>query len=277
MSAVDPAALLARLTGEAEPATIINARELLSKVFPEPKWAVPGVFPEGAALLVGPPKKGKSWLALNAAVAIAAGGRALGKIPVEAGDALYVSLEDTERRLQERLHLVLGDEPAPERLDIATTWPPLGQGAVEHLDAWLRDHPSARLVILDTLARLRGTIPASASLYQSDYHAMGELKKVADQHGVALCVIHHTRKATADDPLDMVSGTSGLAGAADTILVLKREIGRADATLYVRGRDVPEADRALSFDAETCAWTLIGDADEYRTSEERQAILDALR
>lgn len=295
-AATDPAVLIARLNGE-NPGTItdlrpewgdgesetpsrpvlITADALMRKTFPDPRWAVPGVFPEGLTLLVGAPKLGKSWLALNVAVAVAAGGRAIGKIAVDAGDVLFLALEDTERRLQERLVLTLQDGAAPDRLHIATAWPTLAEGAAAHLAGWLSGHPDARLVIVDTFQKLRGPISGNQYLYAGDYAAAGELKRVADRFGVALVCVHHTRKASADDPLDMVSGTAGLAGAADTTCVLRREIGRSDATLYVRGRDVPEADHALSFDVDRCLWTLLGDATEYRLSEARHEILNALR
>jgi len=257
----------------------ISAADLMTKTFPEPRWAVEGFFPEGVSLLVGPPKMGKSWLALNTAVAVAAGGRAIGQIPVVQGDVLYLALEDTQRRLQDRLERVLNGADAPTRLEIATEWPTLKEGGANQLDDWLTQHPEARLVIIDTFAKLRGISISSRNsiLYQLDYHAIGELKHIADRHGVALVIVHHTRKAAADDPLDTVSGTNGLAGSADTTLVLKRDISRADATLYVRGRDVQEADHALRFDPRTCIWSLIGDAAEYRISAERQEVLNVLR
>lgn len=253
-----------------------TAADLMAKVFPDPRWAVDGVIPEGATLLVGAPKKGKSWLVLAMGAAIAAGGVAFGKISVAGGDVLYLALEDTERRLQERLRILLDGEAAPDRLHLTTRWPSLDDGAALHLDLWLGRHPDARLVIIDTLARLRSDKPANGSLYQADYAKMVAFKTVADAHRVALVVVHHTRKADAEDPLDLVSGTTGIAGAADTILVLRRETSRADATLYVRGRDVPEADHALAFDPVTCRWNLLGDAAEYRLSEERVAVLRVL-
>jgi hypothetical protein len=131
--------------------------------------------------------------------------------------------------------------------------------------------------MIDTFQRLRSPIPGNHNLYAGDYAAAGELKRVADRFGVALVVVHHTRKAAADDPLDMVSGTFGLTGAADTIYVARRKIGRADAKFYIRGRDEPEAAHALSFDVDACAWTLLGDAGEYRLSEARRQILHILR
>jgi hypothetical protein len=238
---------------------------------------VPGLFPEGLTFLVGAPKLGKSFLALNVGLAVAHGGMAIGKIGVSSGDVLYLALEDTERRLQERLRSMLGTDDAPERLHLATAWPSLADGAADHLGKWLDDHPDARLVIIDTFQKLRGPIAGNQNIYAADYHAAGELKQVADRHGVAVVLVHHTRKADADDPLDTVSGSAGLAGSSDGVCVLRREIGKADAVLYIRGRDVPEADHALTFDPETCSWTLLGDAAEFRMSEERREIVDLLR
>jgi len=256
--------------------SIIRADILMAKTFPEPRWAVEGIFAEGLSIFAGPPKVGKSWLVLNVAAAVALGGMAIGKIPVEEGDVLYLALEDTERRLQERMAIILQGTASPERLHLATTWPTLADGAAIHLRQWLEDHRGARLVIVDTFAKLRGAIPGNQNLYAGDYAAAGELKRVADHYGVALAIVHHTRKMVAADPLDMVSGSTGLAGAADTTLVLRKEIGRSDGNLYIRGRDVSEADHALTFDPETCSWTLLGDAAMYRMSEERAEIIAVL-
>jgi hypothetical protein len=225
-------------TPKASPSRIITADQLSGKTFPDPKWAVTGVLPDGATVLVGAPKKGKSWLLLGLGIAIAAGGRALGKVAVEAGDVLLLCLEDNQRRLQERLWRILDGEPAPERLHLVTEWPRLDEGADAELDAWLSAHPTTRLVGIDVLARLRPPSNGNGNLYQLDYWTLASLKAVADKHSVALVVVHHSRKATADDPLDTISGTAGLAGAADTALILTREKNRADGNLYVRGRDV---------------------------------------
>lgn len=255
---------------------IITADALMAKEFPPPRWAVEGLFAEGLSIFAGPPKIGKSWLCLNVAVAVTLGGVAIGKIPVDGGDVLYLAMEDTERRLQERLAITLRGDAPPPRLHIATEWPALADGAATHLRQWLTEHPDARLVIIDTFQKLRGAVPGNQNLYAADYDSASQLKRVADAHGVALVMVHHTRKALADDPLDAVSGSNGLAGAADSTLVLRKEIGRADGTLYIRGRDVPEADHALTFDPDACSWTLLGDAATHRMSEERAAIITVL-
>lgn len=255
-----------------------TAEELLATVFPEPRWAVPGLLPEGLTLLVGSPKVGKSWAALGVAVAVASGGRAFGEVPVAPGDVLYLGLEDTPRRLQRRIRAVLGASPPPARLTVSVACPPIGEGGAEKISDWLAAHPEARLVVLDVLARVRSRAPATGTQYDADYTAVAAIKSVADRFGVAFLVVHHTRKAAADDFLDVISGTQGLAGAADAILLLRRARGSADATLHLTGRDVEEAEHALRFDAETGSWNILeGPASDYTVSDSRAAVLRHLR
>jgi hypothetical protein len=255
----------------------VSAPELARLVLPDPHWAVPDLLPEGIALLVGKGKIGKSWLALGLGITTASGGLALGTRPVERGRVLYLALEDNLRRLQRRLAARLGSDPAPPLLEFETAWTRLDAGGLEALGAWLEAHPDARLVILDTLARIRGRTGRVARLYDDDYQALEGLKALADRYNVAIVVIHHTRKADADDVLDMVSGTTGLTGAADSILVLKRTRGQADATLFATGRHLEDTELALKWDAATVSWTELGDAAACRLSKERADILGALR
>ncbi len=261
------------------PRTYWTATDLLAADWPEPRWAVPGLVAEGVTLLAGQPKIGKSWLALNLAVSVATGGTALGKVAVDSGRVLYLALEDTPRRLASRLRKVLGRDGAPGLLAFDTVWPALTDGGTERLDRWLTAHPDARLVIVDVFARIRGASPNNnASAYDADYLAMSRLKTLADRHAVALLVVHHTRKMAADDFLNEVSGTNGLAGSADAVLVLKRSRGQADAELNITGRDVDEAQYALTFAPEIGTWQMLdGPAGDYTLSDTRKAILDYLR
>lgn len=255
-----------------------TADELLEVEFPEPRWAVPGLLAEGLNLLVGAPKLGKSWLALNIGVAVASGGVALGKVPVVEGDVLYLALEDTGRRLQSRLRSVLAGAGAPKRLFLATECAVLPDGGADRITHWLDDHTDARLVIVDVFTKVRGTAVKDASRYDADYVAMAQIKSIADRYGVAFCVVHHTRKAASEDFLDTVSGTNGLAGAADAILVLTRSRGSSDATVKITGRDVEEADHPLAFDSKIGTWTLLdGPASDYEVSDERRRIIAAVR
>src|SRR5215208_74782 len=260
------------------PPTTMAAAELVEKELPAVKWAVPGVLPEGVTILAGKPKMGKSWLGLGLCVSVAAGGRALGKIGVERGGALYLGLEDRERRLQKRLRKILGERDVPHGLDVAWEWPQLDHGGVEALDSWLEAHPGTRLVVIDTLKKIRPRDGQSRSVYDLDYEALEPLLPLAAEYGVAMLVVHHLRKLEAGDPFDMISGSTGLTGGVDGALVLKRDRGKQDATLMVDGRDIEEpSELALRWDADIASWSLMGDAEEFRMSEERRGIVNLLR
>lgn len=255
-----------------------TADRLMAATFPEPRWAVPGLLPEGVSLLAGPPKVGKSWLSLGLGLGIAAGWTVLGEITVQAGPVLYLALEDTPRRLQRRMRQLLVDQLAPAGLTLLTSCPTLPDGGDAVIARWLTRHPDARMVVLDVFARMRGPAPIGLSAYDADYAAVTRAKTIADQFGVAVVLVHHVRKAEAGDFLAEVSGTNGLAGAADTILVLKRGRGQADAILHITGRDVDETERAMTFDPDTGTWTLLaGEPIDHTLHDTRAAILAHVR
>ena len=258
--------------------TTMSAAALMDKELPPVKWAVSGVLPEGVAILAGKPKMGKSWLALGLCVSVAAGGYALGKIPAQCGGALYLGLEDQERRLQRRLKKILAGDAAPGGLEVAWSWPRLDQGGAEALRTYLEDRPDLRLVVIDTLKKIRPRESGSRGVYDLDYEALEPLLPLAAEYGVAILVVHHLRKLEAGDPFDMISGSTGLTGGVDGALVLKRDRGKQDATLAIDGRDVEEpTELALRWDADIASWSLMGDAEEFRMSEERRGIVDLLR
>lgn len=251
---------------------------MLKSEFPDPKWAVPGLFPEGLTVLAGAPKVGKSFLCLGLALAVASGGRALGSIDVQAGSVLYLALEDTPRRLQRRLRLMLAGDPAPEALTVAIE-SPMGEAGALKIASWLdRDHDLVpRLVIIDVLEAFRGPPAQGQSAYSADYKAISQIKTVADMFGVSVIVITHLRKLSAEDFLSEISGTMGLSGAADTICSLKRSRGTENGALHVTGRDVDEETYALSFAPDIGAWQLIGLESEHGLAENRRKILAYLR
>ena len=254
-----------------------TATELLSHVFPDLVWAVRDLLAAGLTILAGPPKVAKSWWALNVAVAVAAGGKALGRVDVDAGAVLYLALEDTGRRMQDRLRKVLADSPAPERLTIAMECERMPDGA-DRIRAWLADHPDARLVVVDVFARVRARSDPRMGLYEADYAAASTLKAIADEFGIAMLVVHHTRKSAADDFLDSVSGSQGLAGCADAVLVLSRARNTSQAVLKVTGRDIEEAQYALEFAADIGAWQMLdGPPTDYELGETRRRILEHVR
>jgi hypothetical protein len=255
-----------------------TAVDLLATQFPAPRFAVNGLLPEGLAFMCGAPKLGKSWMALGLAIAVATGGRALGSVRVEAGDVLYLALEDSARRLQSRLRTLLGGREAPQALELETEWPRLDEGGIDKLDVWLDGHPDARLVLVDVWPRIRPRVRSrSADQYTLDYEAAELVQRLAISRGIAVVVLYHTRKAEASDFVETVTGTFGTASGADTIVVVKRGRGQADATLHVTGRDIVERELALRFTPEAGTWTLMGEAAEYNLGETRRELLEAIR
>src|SRR5437868_7248875 len=142
-------------TADSNAFVLTSAADLVARQFAEPKWAVPGIVAEGLTILAGKPKTGKSWAALDFAVAVAGGYAALGNIECQQGDVLLLALEDSLRRLNQRVKAVLQGQPAPAALQIATEWRRADAGGLLDLQKWLTDHPNARLVIIDTLQKIR--------------------------------------------------------------------------------------------------------------------------
>ncbi|MHA7617409.1 AAA family ATPase [Cellulosimicrobium cellulans] len=234
-------------------ALIKRAADLNDAKFPPLRFVVDGIMPEGLGLLIGPPKAGKSWAALGIALAIASGGLALGGIEVERGEVLYLAMEDGERRLQDRCGRLLEGEPIPDGLDYVTT-PPTPGDVVGIVAVWLDEHPRG-VVIIDTLGKVMPPALPGESAYERDYRVVGAFKRLADKHpGSAVIIVHHDRKASSEDFVDAVSGTHGLAGAADFIVVLDRKRNETAALLKVTGRDVPEHEYAV--DVNKGRWTL---------------------
>ena len=254
---------------------IFDVADLQTKVLPEPRFAVPGLFPEGVVLFVGKSKLGKSWFALDVALAVSTGARAWGSIPVEQGEVLYLALEDSERRLSDRIAQIYGSPIKPATFLYALKFPRADEGGLDTVLAWLDEHPRARLVVIDVLGKFRPREANIRRLYDMDYDAIAPIADVARQRGVCVLVLHHTNKLQPDDPIDSVSGTTGLAGAADAICVFRRERGKDLAALLLTGRDIEEQELAFKFALEEhngYAWKLVGDAAEVRMSAERQEI-----
>lgn len=230
---------------------------------PEPlRWVLPGVIPEGLTLLVGAPKAGKSWWNMNLLVSMATGrpdeifgwGQQHDPCP-----SLYLALEDPHRRIHDRMLKVVSgtgfnpDEAGEVWLDL----PPMKDGGRAEIEQWLEEHPTARCVQVDVLAKVRGQQDTSGGLYQADYEALEPLKEIADEYGIGVLVTHHDRKKTDEDFVNMVSGTKGVTGAADTILYLTRERGSTVGKLRCESRDVEECTYAMEFDKDRGRWNIM--------------------
>jgi hypothetical protein len=255
---------------------VFTAESLQNKVFPALRYVVPNILPEGLGMLAGRPKIGKSWMALDIALAVATpGGTCLGGLEPDHGDVLYAACEDSERRLQSRITRLAGAyrEGWPKTLHLATGWRRLDQGGVIDIAEWITSVENPRLAILDTLASVKPIKTNNG--YQEDYAALENLHHLMNNVGIAGLILHHQRKSEAEDPLDTISGTLGLAGCLDTPIVLQG--GPAGMTLYVRGRDVVEMEKAVIFDKATCRWSIAGEAADVQRSDTRQKILGVLR
>jgi len=256
---------------------LLTADEILTAAWPEPVWAIPGLLPVGLTILAGRPKVGKSWLALQIAHAVAAGGHVLGQ-DVEQGPVLYLALEDSPRRLRDRMARQ-GWTPG-----LPVDFMPLGQfalqindlhdGGGERLAAQI-ERVSYRLVSIDTFSRsCRGD--------QNDVEQMTRvltpLQETAHSKNCAVFMVDHHRKGFGadSDAVSDVLGSTAKGAMADSIWGLYRKKGKKDARLVVIGRDIQERSLALSMDWLTGCWQLEGDADEPELTERQQEILDAL-
>ncbi len=256
--------------------------DLMARVLPPTLWVVPNLLPEGLCLFAGKPKMGKSWLALALALTCAqgtasGGGLVLDRYPVEASGVLYLSLEDSPNRFQSRVEKLLQGRTPPERFGSALDWKPFTLGGMQDLETYLLATPDTRLIVIDTLAKLRvNTGTKGGNIYQEEYQLMGELQSLALRHHVTLMLVHHRRKESTSDRFDSMSGSTGLTGAADTLLDLDRERNQVEATLGLSGRDIDEQELALTFAKETCIWHCTGNVAERQHSQSKQAILDLL-
>ena len=188
---------------------------------------------------------------------------------VKQGTTLYLCLEDSTLRIQNRLFEITEDAPAS--VHFSTNSDTLGKGLEGQLCVFLSEHPDTVLVIIDTLQMIRGA--GYDNTYANDYRDLSALKRIADAHGIAILLIHHLRKMNDDDPMNMISGTTGLSGATDSNFVLRKSQRRENtATLYCTGRDIPYRELALEFDGEDHAWKLLSDDCE-QTEQPNERIL----
>jgi hypothetical protein len=247
--------------------------ELEKKQFSPLQWIVPTFIPEGVTLIGGKPKIGKSWLMLCTAVAVANGDAVLGQV-CQRRNLIYYALEDNERRIRARTEKLIGlAERWPSNVRIIHKLPNLDHGCMEHITAHI-DAIEPGLIIIDTLAAIRGQRGKNEDQYQCDYRTMSALLDLSKKTGVAVIVVHHVRKAAAEDVFDMILGTQGFTAVADTLLVLTfAEEGQR--RLAIRGRDVDPEDKIVSFDPEMGDWIVVGDYEEPERTSSTVAMIVA--
>lgn len=261
---------------------LISANELMRKEIPEMIWIVMQLLPEGLIILAGRPKVGKSFMAMNIAIAVANGSKALGFFDTNRHSVLYVALEDNERRLKDRIKNILQAEynkNAPANLyfmEVGYDMPKLNEGGIDELQKIILDDSDIKLIIIDTLGRsIADKSRKDKDMYRADYEISSKLQEMAIRNNICLLLLHHTKKGSEENVFDEISGTTGLTGAMDTMMVLKKKSNKC--TLHITGRDVQEADYEVEFSENTFTWNVIDKKDENKLTTERQEIVDLLK
>lgn len=249
---------------------LVTAEELQKANLPPTKFLVDEILPEGTSIIAAPSKIGKSWFVLDMGLSIAAGKTFLSH-KANTNGVLYLALEDSWSRLQSRMNKVLGGVPAPRSFYYMVKAPTLDTGLINMLTDTIKAHPEIKLIIVDTLQKIRGAAQRGEAAYAQDYREMGMLKEFADKNGISTFFVHHTRKMKDDDDaFNMISGTNGIMGAADTSFALikdKRE--DENAVLHITGRDVAQTSDLVRFNKDVWKWERVGDYSQIKQQREK--------
>lgn len=234
----------------------IDCETLVDMHLPRNIFCVDGLIAQGVTILAGPPKIGKSWLVLDICMRVAKG-EPLWEMETTQGKVLYLCLEDNYSRIQSRVNDITA-EPSCE-LEVSIMAPTLNNGLIEQLEHYCRENKNIRLIAIDTLQMVRDN---NAELsYGNDYSDIEKFKSLADEFGISIILVHHLRKQGASDPHAMISGTTGLTGAADSSLVFRKDEHKEGVNiLYCRGRSIQERNLKLKFSKEDCRWEMISDS-----------------
>ena len=242
----------------------IDARTLADAVLEPPGYAVKDLLVQGLHILAGAPKTGKSWLALWLCQQVAGGEKVWGH-PTQQDTVLYLCLEDGYHRLQDRL-LDITEDPS-ENLYLATHAGTLADGLAGQIETFVREHGRVSLIVIDTLQKVRET--CTDNTYARDYADLARLKELADRCRTTVLLVHHLRKQYDSDPLNRVSGTAGMSGAADGTFILQREDRSSNyGTLFCTGRDIESKELKLQFDPMSHIWECREDEETARSADE---------
>ncbi|HCH73616.1 MAG TPA: hypothetical protein DEV87_00310 [Clostridiales bacterium] len=241
----------------------IAASDLQTAKIDPPEWLIPDVLPQGLAILCASSKVGKSWMAMQMCLAISRGKEFLDYASNQAG-CLYLALEDGIFRLKDRLNKVLDGGKAPSNFYLSIKANGLDGGLIKQLDEEFEEHPDIKLIIIDTLQKVRGSAKKDEIAYATDYRELGALKEYADNKRICIFLIHHLRKmADENDVFNMISGSNGIMGVCDTIFIIyKKKRQDENAVLFMTGRDIRQQDVVVHFDETKYRWDMVGTAEE---------------
>ena len=248
-----------------------DALELQGENVEPPTWIVREVLPTGLAILCAPSKIGKSWMMMQLGLAVADGKEFLDFKTNQSG-VLYYALEDSKARLKDRLNKLLKGKKAPTNLRFVAQADTVDGGLLEKIEEELRTFPGIKLIIIDTLQKVRGKAIRNESMYSGDYREMAKLKEYADNHKVCMLFVHHLRKMLDEtDVFNMISGSTALMGAADTIFIIsKKKRNDENANLSMTGRDIAQSDLVIAFSKADYVWVVEGTAEEVAYRKERE-------
>jgi len=244
----------------------------MAQEFEPLRFSVEKILPHGLFILAGSPKVGKSWLSLDMCQAVATGGR-LWDFTAEQGDVLYLALEDTYNRLQNHLKQLEAEKMNISRLHLATASFGLQDGLLEQIHNFITANPGTSFIAIDTLEHIRNG-EQDKNIYSCDYRDIKRLREITSKYRLTLLLIHHTRKMYDPDPLNTISGSTGLTGAVDGLFILeKAKRSGNDAKLTIANRDTENFCFDLRFDAEKCRWVFIGNNFDGGGDEDALVIL----
>jgi len=256
----------------------LDMKTLMNTELPPMQWAIGGILPEGFVCLAGRPKAMKSWTALKIAYCVQNGIDFLDHKTVQ-GDAIYFGLEDSQRRIKDRV-LKLGYSKLKQpQIVLGGDVPYLGFGFEECLENWIKSREKPRLVIIDTLARIKPRQSKSAgTAYDADNLLMNGIQKLAVQNNLTVLFITHLSKASQEYGFDKIQGSVGVQGMTDAMWMLDRGDGiNSKASLKGRGRDILDFEYAIQWDDETMSYKFEGNLDVINLNENRAEITKAMK
>ena len=254
------------------PENMITLSDLSKKEIPPLEWIIPGIIPEGLTIIGGAPKAGKSFFVLNTVLQVATGSKALGNYPTKKGKILYLALEDSERRLQDRMKKT-GYDVSNISGSIATEW---GEGYIENMsliDLWMEKNPDTKLIAIDTIQDFSKI--EEGNNYSEVTLALSKLKELAHKYNIGIIIVHHTKKSESDNAIHNLIGSVGFSSKPDTIIILTRK-KNDKGKLDISGRDINPLDLKLKFDSETLIWLQDKNAPEEQKTDQRQEIVELL-
>lgn len=249
---------------------VVDGETLMDMQFPKSRFCIQSLLPQGVSILGGAPKIGKSWMVLDWCVRIAKG-EDVWNLPTEKGTVLYLCLEDSLARIQDRLNYITDE--VPNNLYVATKSESIETGLIQQIQNFIISHTDTILIVIDTFQMIRNS--GSELSYANDYNEIGKLKQYADEMSISILLVHHLRKQGDSDPLNKLSGTTGISGAVDAVFVLDKDKRNENkANLLCTGRDIEQREFQLSFNKENCTWDLINDSLENPVPTMPQEMID---